>query len=383
MTIYDNKVHCPHGHQAAETERPDIGPGFLEYQAPAECKHCKPGLLLSIAKPAEDEQPPDTAEPAPVVDVPDSASAEFSWADGLESVLQSAFSKIRIATKLARSACIRTGKLESAFLMAAYKLDELENTSDRQIRIVSLEFADRLKRIVALENEKDARSNDASRLAERVDELGKNLDRQARLKAECIADNRERIEKLERSRNALTGAERRHLDNYSAKLEAEELGRAAAEKLIHKELCFRCFKPLGNAAAFNEAGVGRRHVDDSPGCKPVPPRRRVILESPFAGGQYVEYARAAMLDSLSQGEAPFPSHLLYTQVLDDDVPGDRLTGMSAGWAWLAGAEAVVVYTDRGVSDGMVAGIARARAAGLTVELRQLNKSLPGDMTDPT
>ena len=42
---------------------------------------------------------------------------------------------------------------------------------------------------------------------------------------------------------------------------------------------------------------------------------RVILESPYAGDieRNVKYARMAVRDSLSRGEAPIASHLLYTQ----------------------------------------------------------------------
>lgn len=53
----------------------------------------------------------------------------------------------------------------------------------------------------------------------------------------------------------------------------------------------------------------------------------VLLESPYAGNVElnVTYARACMRDCLKRGEAPFASHLLYTQpgVLDDLVPNER------------------------------------------------------------
>jgi hypothetical protein len=101
--------------------------------------------------------------------------------------------------------------------------------------------------------------------------------------------------------------------------------------------------------------------------------RLVVVESPFAGD--VErnrlYLKAAMLDCLRRGEAPFASRALYTQVLDDLVPAERRLGMEAGFAWGALAEAVVVYTDFAISPGMQAGIDRAIAAGKTVEYRNL------------
>ena len=107
--------------------------------------------------------------------------------------------------------------------------------------------------------------------------------------------------------------------------------------------------------------------------------RRVIVESPFAGSaRYSEmgnvtYARAAMHDCLMRGEAPYASHLLYTQpgVLDDEKPDERQHGIDAGIVWGDVADAVVVYTDRGISRGMQYGIDRHTEAGRTIEYRTL------------
>lgn len=103
--------------------------------------------------------------------------------------------------------------------------------------------------------------------------------------------------------------------------------------------------------------------------------RRVIVESPYAGDveTHVAYARAALHDCLSRGEAPIASHLLYTQpgVLDDDKPEERVWGIEAGLAWSHVAEATVVYDDFGLSRGMKYGIERALSEGRPVEYRQL------------
>jgi hypothetical protein len=103
--------------------------------------------------------------------------------------------------------------------------------------------------------------------------------------------------------------------------------------------------------------------------------RLVILESPFAGDveTNIRYARACVRDSLSRGEAPIASHLLYTQpgILDDNIPRERQQGIDAGLAWRAVAEASVVYTDRGISGGMHYGIRAARDADIPVEFRTL------------
>ena len=109
--------------------------------------------------------------------------------------------------------------------------------------------------------------------------------------------------------------------------------------------------------------------------KPEAKRRLVIIESPYAGmiERNVAYARAAMRDCLLRGESPMASHLLYTQdgVLKDEIPAEREIGMRAGWEWFRVSEAVVVYTDLGISSGMKGGMTRAAKAGLPVEERSL------------
>jgi hypothetical protein len=107
--------------------------------------------------------------------------------------------------------------------------------------------------------------------------------------------------------------------------------------------------------------------------------RLVIIESPYAGDIEVntEYARRCVRDSLSRGEAPIASHLLYTQpgILRDDDPKERQWGIDAGLAWKAVANASVVYTDLGITKGMKYGIAAAKAAGIPVEYRTIGEVL--------
>lgn len=101
----------------------------------------------------------------------------------------------------------------------------------------------------------------------------------------------------------------------------------------------------------------------------------VILESPYAGDvkRNVEYARKCIRDSLSRGEAPIASHLLYTQpgILNDDIPEERQWGIDAGLAWKVVADLSVVYTDYGVTKGMEYGIKAAEEAGIPVEYREI------------
>ena len=109
----------------------------------------------------------------------------------------------------------------------------------------------------------------------------------------------------------------------------------------------------------------------------------VIIESPYAGdvAKNIEYARAAMRDSLKRGEAPMASHLLYTQpgILDDDLMGERLLGIKAGFAWSTRADLTAVYADLGISDGMKIGIRTAEINGRPIEYR----SLTGQTTGPS
>lgn len=108
----------------------------------------------------------------------------------------------------------------------------------------------------------------------------------------------------------------------------------------------------------------------------------VIIESPYAateGGTVADhetYARRAMVDSLARGEAPYASHLLYTQpgVLDDTDPAQRRQGITAGFAWGALADVVAVYVDYGLTLGMDAGVRRARLAGQVVEYRTIGRN---------
>lgn len=101
--------------------------------------------------------------------------------------------------------------------------------------------------------------------------------------------------------------------------------------------------------------------------------KRVIIESPFAGDRErnIAYARAALLDSLKRDEAPFASHLLYPQALDEDDPYHRMWGIKAGYAWWDMVEVVAFYTDLGWSKGMTVADELARDRGKRVEHRHL------------
>lgn len=101
----------------------------------------------------------------------------------------------------------------------------------------------------------------------------------------------------------------------------------------------------------------------------------VVIESPYAGHvkRNLDYARAALRDSLSRGESPFASHLLYTQdgVLDDADPEQRSTGILAGLKYHDIADRVVFYLDYGMSPGMIQAWENAVKNGIRIEARYL------------
>ncbi len=87
--------------------------------------------------------------------------------------------------------------------------------------------------------------------------------------------------------------------------------------------------------------------------------KRVYIESPYAGVGNdllinIEYARLCFLDSMKRGESPYASHLLFTQMLEDDDPEQRKLGIACGSAWREAAELTAFYVDLGMSPGMQA-----------------------------
>jgi len=107
----------------------------------------------------------------------------------------------------------------------------------------------------------------------------------------------------------------------------------------------------------------------------------VIIESPFRaieGEDPVfsrlinkQYLQACIRDCLRRAEAPFASHQMYTDALRDSVLSDRELGLHAGFEWHFAADYSAVYTDRGITDGMMRGIAHAQNLNIPVEYRTL------------
>lgn len=121
---------------------------------------------------------------------------------------------------------------------------------------------------------------------------------------------------------------------------------------------------------------------------PVTDKPFTVVESPFSAPNVdglvrnVQYTMLAVRDSLNRDEAPYASHLFYTQMLDDNNQDERQLGMDAGLTICHHAEQTAVYTDYGTSRGMQYGIETANTAGRSVIERKLfpNASSPEEVT---
>lgn len=126
---------------------------------------------------------------------------------------------------------------------------------------------------------------------------------------------------------------------------------------------------------------------------------RVVVESPYAGkhgascrcddcqidlAANLKYARGALRDCLQRREAPFASHLLYTQdgVLDDHIPKDRNLGIGAGFIYRKGSNLSAFYVDRGISTGMGFGLEDVQTIAQSFELRSMLEIDPNQVAMP-
>lgn len=114
-----------------------------------------------------------------------------------------------------------------------------------------------------------------------------------------------------------------------------------------------------------------------------PHRPLTIVESPYAGNVdlNIVYAQFCVYDSLRRSEAPFASHLLYTQkhILEDAIPEERTLGIEAGLAFLPHAARHAFYIDLGISPGMAAAWERGKVYTARRTFRQTCRRLPPDL----
>lgn len=161
------------------------------------------------------------------------------------------------------------------------------------------------------------------------------------------------------------------------------------KQLIYKNIISWKHEKFGIFVCFNCDKTIYIHVKSitlleskCPYCYPYKQFIPVLLESPYAGktqqeiDKNIQYARACMKDCLDRGEAPFASHLLYTQpgILNDSIPEERIKGIEAGLLWGKFAKKTVVYCDYGITEGMMKGIKRAENRGRIIEKRLLSRS---------
>jgi hypothetical protein len=99
----------------------------------------------------------------------------------------------------------------------------------------------------------------------------------------------------------------------------------------------------------------------------------VIVESPFAGDieGNKRYAIEACADCFRRNEAPFASHLLYPQILNEHIKTEHEAGIVAGYAFWPVAKLIAFYVDRGWSPGMERAKERAVNLGYRWEERKL------------
>ena len=99
----------------------------------------------------------------------------------------------------------------------------------------------------------------------------------------------------------------------------------------------------------------------------------VVIESPYAGNidNNTRYFNECMIDCFKRGEAPFGSHGIYPNVLNENSPCGRKLGIESGYAWGEKADIVAVYQDFGISSGMQKAIEYYMELGKFIEYRRL------------
>lgn len=105
--------------------------------------------------------------------------------------------------------------------------------------------------------------------------------------------------------------------------------------------------------------------------------KRVIIESPYAGdlARNRAYLGRCIRDSILRGENPYASHAIIPLGLNDANPEERQIGIELGYDEWRFADAVVFYTDYGMSNGMQAAMDRvSNMKHLKVETRLIGEN---------
>ena len=107
-------------------------------------------------------------------------------------------------------------------------------------------------------------------------------------------------------------------------------------------------------------------------------RPKVYVASQYAGDVKRNVASAVRCCQyvIRQGCMPIASHLLYPQILRDDVPKERELGTVFGLALLAVCDEVWIFTDKsGLSPGMEAEEHEAKRLGKRIRYYDLEVTL--------
>jgi len=93
----------------------------------------------------------------------------------------------------------------------------------------------------------------------------------------------------------------------------------------------------------------------------------VYICSPYAGdtANNIRFARAACLYAVEQGCAPMAVHLLYPQLLDDNIPAQREIGIQMGLRVLDSCDELWICGEL-ISHGMSCEIAEAVRLGIPI-----------------
>jgi len=93
----------------------------------------------------------------------------------------------------------------------------------------------------------------------------------------------------------------------------------------------------------------------------------VFICSPFAGDMEanLEKAKRYMRFAVEQGVIPFAPHLLYPQILNENVIRERELGIDFGLVWLTKCRELWVFGDK-VSAGMELEIEKAKDRNMVI-----------------
>lgn len=110
--------------------------------------------------------------------------------------------------------------------------------------------------------------------------------------------------------------------------------------------------------------------------------RLVYIASPYAGDiqSNVEFAKAACRFAVAQGVTPIAAHLLYPQILDDQIPDERAAGVRMGLRVLRACDELWVCGDY-ISHGMQVELAAAKDWGIPVKQIQAEELLSQEVPD--